>query len=228
MTCRAFGGLVLMFLVTTLPLRAADKPYVVKAADAEPPKDLQEPLRKLLAGKSVQVSNAKGDLLFELWFRKELPAKATEAQIKNGLTYHEISESTFVGAANVVKTITDYRKQMIMPGVYTLRLAFQPMDGDHMGTAPYSDFFLMSPAAEDKAGETMDVKALREMSGKSTGGHAAVFVLFPGKDAADEPKLVDKGEGQWVLMFKQPVVAGQNKATMQIGLTLFGTSPSVQ
>jgi hypothetical protein len=228
MTLRKLGGVAVVLLATALPLCAADNPYAVKKADAEPPKDLQESTRKLLGGKCVQVSNAKGDLLLELWFRKELPSKATEAQIKNGLTYREISETTLVGAANVVKPITDYRKQTIMPGAYTLRLAFQPMDGDHMGTAQYSEFFLMSPAADDKKGETMDVKALREMSAKATGGHAAVFQLFPGKDAADEPKLVNKGEGHWVLMFKQPVVAGEMKATLQIGMTIFGVSPSVQ
>jgi hypothetical protein len=55
-----------------------------------------------------------------------------------------------------------------------------------------------------------------------------VFLLFPGKDAADEPKLIGKGEGHWVLMFKQPIGAGDKKGTMQIGLTLFGMSPVAQ
>ena len=33
--------------------------------------------------------------------------------------------------------------------VYTLRLAYQPMDGDHMGTAPYSEFCLLVGAEMD-------------------------------------------------------------------------------
>ena len=156
------------------------------------------------------------------------PAKATEAQIKNGLTYREIPETTVVGAARVAKALTDYRKQTVKEGVYTLRLAFQPMDGDHMGTAQYSEFFLMSPAADDKKDGTMEAKALQEMSAKATNGHPCVWLLFPGKDAADEPKLVNKGEGHWVLVYKQPIAAGDKKGTMQIGLTLFGTSPAAQ
>jgi hypothetical protein len=228
MTPRALGGADLILLVVTVPVRAADNPYAVKVAEAAPPKELQDPIRKLLPEKCVQFSNAKGELLLELWFRTELPAKATEAQIKNGLTYREIAETTVVGAARVVNAITDYRKQTIKPGVYTLRLAFQPMDGDHMGTAQYSEFFLMSPAADDKKAGTMEAKALQEMSAKSTSAHPGVFLLFPGKDAGDEPKLVNKGEGHWVLMYKQAILAGDKKGTMQIGLTLVGVSPVAQ
>ena len=227
MTFRTFAGVAVLCLTGTLPLRAADEPSV-KVADTAPPKELLEPIRKLLGEKCVQVSNAKGELVMELWFRKELPAKATEAQIKNGLTYREIPETTVVGAARVAKALTDYRKQTVKEGVYTLRLAFQPMDGDHMGTAQYSEFFLMSPAADDKKDGTMEAKALQEMSAKATNGHPCVWLLFPGKDAADEPKLVNKGEGHWVLVYKQPIAAGDKKGTMQIGLTLFGTSPAAQ
>ncbi len=228
MTCRTSGGVLVLLIAAALPLRAADNPYAIKTVDAEPPKEVQEPIRKLLAGKAVQVSNAKGDLLFELWFRKELPAKATEAQLKNGLTYREIPESTVVGAVHVATPITDYRKQTIAPGAYTLRLGFQPVTGDHMGTAAYLEFFLLSPAADDKKPDTMEAKALHELSGKTTSGHPGVFLLFPGKDAGAEPKLVDKGEGHWVLMFKQPVAAGETKGTMPVGLTLFGASPVAQ
>jgi hypothetical protein len=227
MKLRTFAGAAALLLVAALPLHAADEPSV-KVADAAAPKEVQEPIRKLLPEKCVQVSNAKGDLVVELWFRTELPAKATEAQIKNGLTYREIPETTVVGAAHVVKAITDYRKQTVKPGIYTLRLAIQPMDGDHMGTAQYSEFFLMSPADDDKKAGPMEAKALQEMSAKATNGHPCVWLLFPGKDAADEPKLVNKGEGHWVLMYKQPIAAGDKKGTMQIGLTLFGTSPAAQ
>ncbi len=222
-------GVAIILMLATLPLRAADTPpYTVKIADAAPPKDVPESIRKLLANKSVQLVTDKGDVVFELWFRKELPAKATEAQVKNGVTYREIAESTVVGAVNVVQAFTDYRKQKIQPGAYTLRLAFQPATGDHMGTAPYNEFFLLSPAADDKGPELLEAKALHELSIKTTGGHPGVFLLFPGKDAGDEPKLVNKGEGHWVLMFKQPIVAADKKATMQIGLTVYGTSPAAQ
>src|SRR5262249_51821939 len=145
-----------------------------------------------LGDKCVQLFNAKDELLLGVWFRKVLPGKATDAQIKNGLTYQEIPETTLVGALRVEKQVTDYRKQKIKPGVYTLRLANQPMDGDHMGTAPYSDFCLSLPANADKKPDKMEVKALHESSAKTTNSHPGVFLLFPGKEATAEPKLVNK------------------------------------
>jgi hypothetical protein len=95
-----------------------------------------------------------------------------------------------------------------------------------MGTAPYSEFLLMSPAAEDKKPDTMEPKALQELSGKTTGGHPGVLLLFPGKGAASEPKLEKKEENHWVLFFLQEMKIGDKKATMPIGLTLIGASSS--
>jgi hypothetical protein len=214
-------------LLAALPARAADKPWSIKVVGATPPPaEVAEPIRALLSDQCIQLLDAKGELKLEVWFRKALPAKATDGQIQNGLTYAEVPETTLVGAMHVVKLTTDYRKQKIKPGVYTLRIARQPMDGDHMGTAPYGDFCLALPAAEDKKPDTMEVKALHEISAKSTSSHPGVFLLFPGKDAAAEPKLVNKGDGHWVLILKQDVTVGDKKTTIGIGLTLIGASPS--
>jgi hypothetical protein len=126
----------------------------------------------------------------------------------------------------VVKPAFDYRKQKLKPGVYTLRLAMQPQDGDHMGTAPYSEFCVVSPAADDTKPDLLEVKALNELSAKSTESHPAVLLLFPGTGAAAEPKLVNKGMGHWVLLFQLPAAAAGQKATLPVGLTLVGASAS--
>jgi len=219
------GGGIALLVVAVLPLHAADSPYTIKTVDkTATPKEVQEPIRKLLGERCVQMLDAKGDVLAELWFRKDLPAKATDAQIKNGLTYREIPETTLFGVVRFPKQTTDYRKQKIPAGVYTLRLANQPMDGDHMGTAPFSEFLLMSPAAEDKKPDTMEPKALQELSGKTTNGHPGVMLLFPGKGAKAEAKLEKKEENHWILLLLQEVKVGDKKATLPIGLTLIGAS----
>jgi len=203
---------------------AADAPYSIKTADAAPPTELAEPIRTLLADRCVQFFAGGDRPSAEVWLRKEAPGDAVEVQIMNGLTYHEIPETTLLGACRINGDFTDYRHQKIAPGVYTLRLAFQPVTDDHQGTAPYPDFLLASPAAEDRSPEPMEHKALEELSGKTTGKHPAVLLLFPGKNTADEPKLVEKG-GCWVLMAKQDVRVGDRKTVMGVGLTLVGTSP---
>src|SRR5689334_24346852 len=122
-------------LLAAAPSRGVDA-YSVKTAPTPAPKELKGPVAKVLGDGSVQFLDAKGDLIGELWFRKEVPAKATPAQLKTSLTYRQLEETTLLGAVRFARPVTDYRKQKINPGVYTLRLGFQPMDGDHTGTAP--------------------------------------------------------------------------------------------
>jgi hypothetical protein len=214
-------------LFVACPINILAQQYTIKPADTAPPKELHEAVARLLAPRSVQFLN-KGDLIAEVWLCKEIPAAATPAQLKNGLTYQEIPETTLMGAIRFDKPVTDFRKQKIKPGVYTLRLGVQPMDGDHMGTAPAPYFCLVSPAAMDKKPAPMkDAKELQELSTKATGGtHPGVFLLSTEvKDPGPEPKLV-KGENDiWVLTERAEATARGQKGSLIIGLTLVGTSP---
>jgi hypothetical protein len=217
--------IVIAFLLSLTAAPAADDPYRIQTADAAPPTELAEPIRKLLTDRCVQLLAGGDQPLAEVWLRKEAPGDAAEVQIQNGLTYREIPETTVLGALRVDGDFTDYRRQKIAPGVYTLRLAFQPPTDDHQGSAPYTEFLLASPAAEDAKPGAMEHKALEKLSIKTTGKHPAVFLLFPGKNTAEEPKLVEKGGGCWVLMAKQDVRVGDKKTVMGIGMTLIGVSP---
>ena len=126
-------------------------------------------------------------------------------------------------AMRVTKKLSDYKKQKVPAGVYTLRLEKQPMDGDHMGTAPYSEFLLVCKAAEDKDPGPMKPKALHDLSGNVTEGHPGVFLLYPGTGATSQPKVVSKEGGAWVLLYQAGAAGGQ-KAVLPIGLTLVGAS----
>lgn len=222
-------GLLLAAVLAALPVAVSAQgkaKYSIKTVDAEAPKELAADVKKLLSGKCVQVLDAKGNTMLELWFRKEVPVKATAAQIKNGLTYKEVPSSTLVGVVRVPKSFTDYRKQSIKAGTYTLRYGQQPQDGDHMGTAPYNDFLVLSPAKEDKKPELMEVKDLQELSGKTTEAHPSMMLLWPGTGAAKEAKLADKGEGHWVILIELPAASGQEKAALPLGVTVVGVSSS--
>jgi hypothetical protein len=225
MSLQNLGGVAVLVLMLSWPAQAADDMYSAKTVPNAPaPKELQEPIRKLLDERCVQFLDAKGELLAEIWFRKDVPAKASDAQIKNGLTYREIPETTLLGAIRIAKQSSDYRKQKVPAGVYTLRLAYQPMDGDHMGTAPFSEFCLLSPAAEDKNPNTMEPKSLHEMSARTTNSHPGVLLLFPGKGKTTEPKFTDMGGGHGVLLYQLELKIGDKKAIFPIGLTLIGAS----
>jgi hypothetical protein len=206
---------------------AADLPYSVKEAKTPPPEGLKEEIAKALGERSYQFVDEKGNLLCELWFRKEVPAKATPEQVKNGLTYRELPEGSLLGVVSFAKGASDYKKQKIKAGVYTLRLGFQPENGDHMGTAPYNEFCLLTPAADDKALAPLSAKDLQESSTKASGtAHPSVLLLFPisAKEAGAGAKVVDKGDGHFVLTLKLELKVGDQKVDFGIGLTLIGVS----
>jgi len=221
------AGVLLAWLALGLPAGAAPDYSIKTVPDQAPPKELAEPIRKLLDNRCIQVQDGKGTTLVEVWLRKEVPAKATPEQVKNGLTYREVPSSTVLGAMRVVKQTSDYKKQKVPEGVYTLRMGIQPMDGDHQGTATYNEFCLACPAAEDKKPDLLAVKDLRELSAKTTDNHPAVFMLFPGgKDAGASPKLLSKPGGHWALFVQLNVKAGDAKTKLPFGLNLVGVSAS--
>ncbi len=212
-----------LFLFWAIPLQAADGKLTAKAEKAAPPEEIKEPIRALLGDDAIRVQNEKGEVICTIWFRKEIPSKATPEQVKNGITYREIAPTTLIGAIQLPQKWTDFRKQEIPKGVYTLRLGIQPMDGDHMGTAPHNEFCLLCPAAKDTSAATMQVKAMHELSSASHGAtHPAVMLLFPNPKPADEPVIISKGNGIWVLQVKRPVVAGTAKTALGFGMTVAG------
>src|SRR4051812_25360714 len=96
---RIRAALALIFpLLAVLLVEGADGKYTIKEAASPAPAEIKEPMRKLLGNKSVQLLDAQGNVLGEFWFAREVPAKATPEQVKNGLTYRELDESTVIGA----------------------------------------------------------------------------------------------------------------------------------
>jgi hypothetical protein len=197
---------------------AQDAP-TVKVEDAAPPKEVAEPVRALLDSKAMTVTDAKGKALLTVWPRKSLPAKAGD------LGYAGLEETAVLGAVKFSAVWKDYRQQNIKPGVYTLRLGMQPMDGDHMGTAPYNEFALLTPAANDTTPDLLDPKDLQEQSKASTvRKHPGIILLFPNPKPGDKPAVEGKPQEHWVLSYKQPVKTGGKDAAVGVSLVVVGHS----
>jgi hypothetical protein len=212
----------LLVLLTASPLFAQDKQFAVKTATADPPKELDGSISKLLANNVVQFYDPAGKLVCQLWLSKELPAQATAEQIKNGITFRELKETQLIAAVQFDQAWLDYRKQKIKPGVYTLRLGFQPVDGDHSGKSEFTEFLVLSSAARDQSPETMAPKSLQEMSGKTVNtGHPGVFMLFPNSKPG-QPTIQSRPRDHWVVNVGLPVQAGSARGTLGFGITLAG------
>jgi hypothetical protein len=222
---RALPWAAVVVLLVAVNVPAQDTKYSVKSANMPPPKELDESIRKLLTPEAVQVVGPQGDVIAELWLRGEVPADATPEQVKNGVTYREIPQTTILGAVRFDKGWSDYRKQKVKAGIYTIRLGFQPQDGDHMGTAPYSEFGLLVAAGEDKSAATMEPKKLHELSATSIGtSHPAVMLFFPNAKPAAAPRVEVKNNNHVVLNARENVKTKETTGVLGLGLTLVGHS----
>jgi hypothetical protein len=212
-----------LLLVTPSQLLAGEPTLSAKVEKVAAPDALAVPVRELLDGQALVVRDGDAEVM-TVWFRTEIPAKATEEQVKNGLTYREIPEGTLVGAVRFPAKFTDFRKQEIPAGVYTLRFAVQPDIGDHTGTAPHPEFCLMVPADKDAKPELIEKKKLIELSSLvNEGRHPAVLLLWPyeGKEAG--AKVVGKGDGVFVATLRRAVVTDEGrKTTLGFAITAAG------
>jgi hypothetical protein len=212
-------------LLTAAIAAAADAKMTVKVEDAAPPKELSEAVRAALDGKAMRVYNEKGKLLCTVWARKALETKATAEQAKAGLKYAHLEETTLLGVIQFADTFTDYRKQKVQPGVYTLRLGNQPTDGDHQGTAPYNEFCLLTPAGADTKADVMEAKELFELITKSTKRkHPGVMLLFPNKSPGEKPAVEAKPKDHYVLSFRVPTTSGGEKGYLGFSLVVVGVT----
>jgi hypothetical protein len=217
-----FSTLLALVCFNTSQASAQGGKSSVKVEKSSPPAELNPAIGKLLKGEALQVLDGQGALICEVWLRQVLPADATPEQVKNGLTFREVKETTILGAVKFAKDWTDNRKQRVRAGVYTLRLGYQPMDGDHAGTSPHQDFVVLVAAGKDTRADTMDTKAMIDLSMKSIEtGHPAVFMLWPNAKPAPMPQLVNKSN-HWILNVSQEATAAGMKATIGISLTLTG------
>src|SRR6476660_9571088 len=85
---------------------AAEAKLSVKVEKVEPSAKLAEPVRKLLDPEALVVRDGDA-VVMRIWFRAEIPGKANEDQIKNGISYREIPEGTLVGAIELPAKFTD-------------------------------------------------------------------------------------------------------------------------
>ena len=118
----------------------------------------------------------KGETIGDLWLRREVPLQAEAA----GSDYGALAEGTLVGALRFPKGGSDFRGQPIPAGVYTLRYARIPEDGNHLGAAPESHFLLLCPAAADRdLNAAFDFQSVVALSREAAGtGHPAPLMLL--------------------------------------------------
>lgn len=209
-------ALAVVLLATPFNFAGSEK-YSVKSGTKAPPKELVAGMQELLSDQTIELTK-DGKVVAEVWLAKTIPGNVPAAKANKTIGYRDLKETSIFGAVQFHTDWQDYRKQAIKPGVYTLRLGFQPQDGDHMGTAPFSEFLILSSPKFDNKAELLTPKALVERSSASINTtHPAVLLLFPNQTPGDKVELSSKPNNTWVLNLKRPV-ATDNKGTATLGI----------
>ena len=223
---RALLGICVSSVVLLMAGIASAQSYQVEKVSAPPPEELAPAVRETLAGEALRVVGPQGPLC-ELWLRKVVPAKASPSQ-ELGITFGQLAEGTLVGAVRFPADVKDYRRQRVKPGVYTLRYALLPVDGNHLGVAPQRDFLLAAPAAADQTPETVSRDAALNLGRKTTGtNHPSVWSLVGVEgQPASLPAVTHQEEGDlWLLEFRAQLQADSTPSVVTMALVVVGYAP---
>lgn len=185
---------------------------VLTAVAFFPPEGTVSAVNKLPAGLTDKVAAAiaptgqqvtvMDSAVCTLWLAKDLAAKPDFKPSLN--VKYPFTPGQLIGVLNVQKKseFTDFRGQDVAAGVYTLRYAQQPVDGNHVGTSETHDFLLAIPAKTDADPAPLkDLEELHKRSATTAGAtHPAIFSLLPVEASAKSGVLEhDTAKELWML-----------------------------
>ena len=218
----SIAGAALAFVVAYVAF--AENGVELKVIDKPAPEGVEADIKEAVVPKAFQISDASGTF-YELWFVPGLKASAFGGTAKE--TLDKVEQISLLGIAVVsIADHHDFRDDPIDPGVYVMRLALQPKDGNHMGTAPFDTFAILVPAALDpQLKEFRDHETMVELASEDTvAEHPPIFSLQPLEEAGgDVPRLEFNDEEEWrFLMLQFPIEAAGETRTLNLGLVVEG------
>jgi hypothetical protein len=168
-----------------------------------------EPVRQVLDGKGYRLSLDGPTPACELWIRKSIPAQ-TKKDVE-GVAYPQLAESTLVAVIHFLQAAADFRGQSIPAGLYTLRYAIMPNDGNHLGAAPNRDFLLVIPAGSDTdPAAAFRSQELVTMSARITGMKHPSLLSLVQTDSVPSTATVSKDDqDHWIFSVTTKLSSGE-------------------
>ncbi len=197
------AALLLLLLVGCAQIPAPALESMEEAA----PSGIAEAQRRELTPTGTRVLRA-GNPLVDIWFRSAVPT--AETRNGKGILYGTLIPGGLVGVVHVHDGASDFKGQRIAPGLYTLRYAVQPDDGDHFDVTDSRDFLLLCEAAADTTPEALDAKALQRLSSRINGKkHPSVLYLTFAKGGTRPRVAAESFSGRTVLEVDVPSSDGR-------------------
>lgn len=174
----------------------------LEVVEEAPPAAVSDRVHPTLSEQLFRI-RLEGNSTAEFWFRKEMPVSGGQ-QGGLGVNFGVFEEGTLLGVVRLSDQWRDYKNTPVKAGVYCLRYATQPADGDHTGSSFYRDFLLLIPAATDQDSEAQFTQGqLVDLSRKASGTtHPAVMGLFPVWEQPDQDSVLKNELDQPMLVLK--------------------------
>lgn len=183
---------------------ALQSPTITTATVSLPP-ELSAPVAAALSTDVVTVTT--GTTKLEFWWVKSL---ALRAGATGSPSWADVPDGSLVGALRLGANWTDIRGYTIRPGVYTLRIALQPQNGDHMGISPHREFLLPAPAADDLATEAVGYDGAVALGKKaSRRAHPASISIDPPSSSSRPLSVATTDLGHKLVVVSVATSAGQ-------------------
>jgi hypothetical protein len=173
--------------------------YQVEVLDeAAPADDLSDSIAQQLSAKGLRVQRGTRTVC-ELWTSKQWDvAEGFEATTE---VLYPFEPGQLIGVIRFKQRGHDFRDQRLSRGLYTLRYAQQPSDGNHEGTSPTRDLLLLVQADQDKSPEPMDVNPLLKASAEAAGSsHPAMLCLRKVEGGEAPPSLRHDADRDWWIL----------------------------
>ncbi len=195
--------------------------YEVEVASEAPPTDeLSGEIGETLSGEVIRVLR-KGRPYCDIWLRKDVPVAADFTPSLTVL--YPLSQGDLLGVARYHRRGGDFRAQEIEKGVYTMRYALQPEDGNHIGTSATRDFLLLLNAEEDETLDPLEQDPLFELSAEAAQtSHPCMLSLLRTADDADAEPTIEHDEERDLWSVRLPVMTSGADAPMVMTLVVVG------
>lgn len=182
---------------------------------------VSEQVAAAMTGTCIRVVRGESRTTAEIWLRKRLPIDQG-ATLSGGIQY-PFEPGALVGVLRFPRRGYDFRDQQIRRGVYTLRYARQPIDGNHVGTYPTRDFLLLVSAEQDTSTEPMDQEELTEASSRAAAStHPAMLCLEKTNAPAPESLAIHHDQQRDFWIARIPAAGSGRQEELVIDLVVAG------
>ena len=217
MMCRSAMSCLLVLGSVCATVQAAEH-RVEKLAEAPPKEALADPIAAQLASTGVRVIRGSSRSVCDIWLCKQW---AVKVPAKGDDVIYPFTPGQLIGVVRYARKGSDFRDQDISKGIYTLRYAQQPVNGDHVGTSPTRDFLLLVKASVDQSAAAFDYKKLVDASAEAVEStHPGLLSLQRLQGAG--PIRNDEQHDWWIVRLQGKAKMGEVLKNQSLDVVIVG------